>query len=98
MTEVIDNYTTTRNKIFSNGLGATKGQSGDVSMMLKTGMEVAQGYTVFNYGRPRAQKDTKYKDRTIVAGPGAHLAPKMVLSRNSKDKFGKDPPIKPKMR
>ena len=36
-------------KIPLNGLGTTKGKAGGLSMMLKTGMEVAQYYTVFKY-------------------------------------------------
>ena len=44
------NGTTTRDKISLNGLCTTKGESGGVSMMLKTGMEVPQNYTIFNYG------------------------------------------------
>ena len=46
---VLENDTTKTDKIHLNGLGMTKGESGDVSMMLKTVMEVAQYYTVFNY-------------------------------------------------
>ena len=46
--EVLDNDTTTRDKSYLNGLNMTKGESGGVSMMLKTGMEVAQHYNVFN--------------------------------------------------
>ena len=44
--EVLDINTTTREKSHLNGLG----ESGGVSMMLKTVIEVAQDYTVFNYG------------------------------------------------
>ena len=43
-------------------------------MMMKTGMEVAQDYTVFDYGPPRPQKDINPQDRTIVAVPGVNLA------------------------
>ena len=46
--EVIDNDTTTRDKISLNGLWGTKGESGGVSMMLKIGMGVSQDYNVFN--------------------------------------------------
>ena len=35
---IIDNYTTTRDKISLNGLGMEKGKSGDISMILKTGI------------------------------------------------------------
>ena len=45
---VLDNNATTRDKSYLNGLNMTKGESGGVSMMLKTGMEVAQHYYVFN--------------------------------------------------
>ena len=48
--EVIDNDTTKRAKIYLNGLDMTKGESGSAYMMIKTGMVVAQYYTVFNYG------------------------------------------------
>ena len=46
--EVLDNDTTTRNKIYLNGLGITNGEYLGVSMMLKTRIELAQDYTVFN--------------------------------------------------
>ena len=36
-------------------------------MTLRTGMEVAQDYTVFNYRPPRPQKYVKSQDITIVA-------------------------------
>ena len=38
-------------------------------MMLKTGMEVAQYCTIFNYGTPRRQKDLNSQDKKIVTGP-----------------------------
>ena len=50
--EVLDNDNTTRDIFLLNGSGITKGKSGGVSMMLKTGMEVAQYYTILNYGPP----------------------------------------------
>ena len=50
--EVINNEITPRYKIFLNGLGMTKGKAGGLSMILKTGIEVAQYYTVSNYGTP----------------------------------------------
>ena len=49
---VLDNDITTRDKSHLNGLGTTKFESGVVSMMLKTGMELAQDYTVSNYRPP----------------------------------------------
>ena len=42
--EVIEKDTTERYKISINGLEMTKGESGGVSMMRETGMEVAQYY------------------------------------------------------
>ena len=47
---VLENDTTKTDKFSLNGLGMTKGESGGVSMMLKTVMEVAQDYSVLNYG------------------------------------------------
>ena len=60
--------------------------------MLKTGMEVAQDYIVFNYGPPIPQKYLNPQDRTIVASPGMKLAPKFVLPEHSKEKAVKKPP------
>ena len=54
--EVLDNDTKPIDKIYLNGLGTTEGKSGGASIMLKTGMEVAQYYTVFNYGPPIPHK------------------------------------------
>ena len=39
-------------KISLNGLGMTKDKAGVLSIILKIGMEVAQYYTVLNYGPP----------------------------------------------
>ena len=50
--EVVDNETTPRDKISLNVLGTKKVKYGGTYMMLKTGMEVAQDYTIFNYGPP----------------------------------------------
>ena len=47
-----------------------KGTSGGLSMILKTRLEVAQDYTVFNYVPPIPQKDLKSQDIKILAGPG----------------------------
>ena len=58
-------------------------------MVLKTGMELAQDYTVFNYRPPRPQKDLKSQDRTIVAGPGMKSVPNFLLPGNSKEKVSK---------
>ena len=90
--EVLDNDTTTKYKSYLNVLGMTKGESGGVFMMLKTGMEVAQDYTAFNYGPPRPQKYLNPQDRKIVAGPGMNLAQKFVLPGHSKEKVGKETP------
>ena len=49
---VIDNAMAPRDKIYLNGLGMIKGKSGGLSMMMKTGMEVAHNYTVFEYTHP----------------------------------------------
>ena len=57
--EVLENDITPRDKNSLNGIGTTKGTSGGASMMLKTGMEVAQDHTVFNYGPPIPQKHLK---------------------------------------
>ena len=61
-------------------------------MMMKTGKEVAQDYTILDYIHPVPQKDIKSQDITIVAGPGVNLAPKFVLLGNSKEKVGKETP------
>ena len=59
--KVNKNVMKTGDKIPLHGLGTTKVKSGGVSMMLKTGTEMAQYYTVFNYITPRTQKDINYK-------------------------------------
>ena len=69
-----------------------KVKSGGVSMILKTGIELAQEYTFFNYGPPRPHKDINYQDITIVAWPGFNLAPIFFLPGNSKEKVGKETP------
>ena len=58
-------------------------------MMLKIGTEVAQGYTVVNYGPTIPQKYLKYQDRTIVAWPGMKLAPIFFYQGTSKIKLGR---------
>ena len=68
----------------------TKVKSGGAYMMLKTGMEVAQDYTVFNYGSPKSQKFLKYQYMTIVSRPGVNPAPKFVLPGHRKEKFQKE--------
>ena len=61
-------------------------------MMLKTGMEVAQYYNVFNFVPPRPQNNVNSQDRNIVAGTGLNLAPKCFLPVSSKQKVGKETP------
>ena len=90
--EVLDNDTTTRDKSDINGLGMKKVEYGGVSIMMKTGMEVAQYYTVFNYGPPIPKQDLNIQDITLVAGPGMNPAQKFVLPEHNKEKFGKEPP------
>ena len=67
-------------------------ESGGVLMMMKIGMEVAQDYTVFNYGPSIPQKYLNLQDRSIVARPGMKPSPKYFLPGNRKKKVGKDPP------
>ena len=86
MREVLGNDISPRYKISLNGLGITKVKSGGFSIMLKTGLEVDQDYTVFNYVPPSPHKYLKSQYRTIVAGPGINLAPTFFLPGNIKDK------------
>ena len=46
--EILENETTTRDKISLNGLGTKKCKYGGASMMLKTGMEAAKDYNFSN--------------------------------------------------
>ena len=62
-------------------------------MMLKTGTEVAQDYTVLKYGPQRPQKDLNTQERIIVAQPGMIPATKFALPWHIKEKVGKEPPI-----
>ena len=50
--KVLENDTKNRCKMILNALGNTNGESGGVSMMLKTGIEVDQDYSFFNYETP----------------------------------------------
>ena len=61
-------------------------------MMTKTGMEVSQYYTVFNYGPPIPHKELNHQDITIVAGTGMKPAPQISPPGQSKEKVGKEPP------
>ena len=65
----------------------TKGKSEVLSMILQTGMEVAQDYTVFNYGNPIPQKDLKPQGRTIVAQAVMKPASKLLFPGNTKEKI-----------
>ena len=62
--------------------------------MMKIGLEVAQDYTVFNYGPSIPQKELNPQDITIVARPGIKPSPKYFLPGNSTEKVGRDPPPK----
>ena len=80
---VIDNDTATRSKIHLKVLWATKCESGGVAMMRKTGIKVAQDYTIFNHVLQIPYNNVNYQDITIVTGIGVNLALKCVLSGNS---------------
>ena len=84
--EVLENDITPRDEISLNGLGMKKGKSGGLSMMSKTGMEVAQYYTVFNYVPQIQHKNLKYQDRTIVDQAGMKPSPKTFLPGHRKEK------------
>ena len=61
----------------SQSIRGEKGESRCVAMMLKTGIKMANYYTVFNYGPLIPQKNIKSQDITIVAGKGNNLAPNL---------------------
>ena len=90
--EVIDNDTTPRDNIFLNVLGVKKCKSGGASMMMKTGMEVYQDYTVFNYGLPRPQKDLKSQDITMISRPWNQLAQQFFSQVTVKRVLRRKPP------
>ena len=79
-------------KFYPNGLGVIKGEFGGVYMIMKTGMEVAQGDSVFNYGPLIPQKDIKSQDRKIVAGLGMKPAPIFFSQVTTKRTLGRKPP------
>ena len=87
--EVIEIDTTIRDKNAFSGLGMTKHKSGRVSVMMKTGMEVSQDYTVFNYGPSIPHKYVNHQERKKVPGLGVKTALRFVLPGNSNDKVGK---------
>ena len=89
---VLDNDITPRYNISLNGLGIKKGKSGGLSLMLKTGMEVSQYYTIFNYVPPSPHKDLKYQGRTIVARAVIKTAPKTFNQGTAKRKLQRNPP------
>ena len=60
-------------------------------MMLKTVMEVAQYYIVFNYGPPIPQKYLNTQDRTIVSGPGMNPEPIFFSQGTAKRNLGIKP-------
>ena len=71
-----------------------KVESIGVAMILKTGIKVAQYYTVLKYGPLRPQNNVKSQDRTIVSDTGVDLETTTFLPGNSKEKVGKEiPPI-----
>ena len=53
-------------------------------MMLKTGVELAHEYTVFNHGSPRQMNNVMYLDIMMFSGRGFNSAPKLVFPGNSK--------------
>ena len=60
-------------------------------MIMKTVIEVAQGYTDFNYIPPRTNKYVKYQCRKIVAG--TEVKPKKKFYQGTaKRKLIKTPP------
>ena len=71
-----ENYIAPRDKISLNGLGMTKDKARGLSMMMKTGLNVAQDHTVLNYGPSNPLKKLKSQDRTIVSGTGFNLVKK----------------------
>ena len=69
-----------------------KVESIGVAMILKTGIKVAQYYTVLKYGPLRPQNNVKSQDRTIVSDTGVDLETTTFLPGNSKEKVGKEIP------
>ena len=70
----------------------TEVKSRGASMKMKIGMQVAQGYTIFNYRPQRLHKDLRYQDRKMVTGIGVKLAPFFFSQGISKRKLGNNPP------
>ena len=60
--------------------------------MMKTGMEVSQYYTVFNYRPQIPQKELNTQCIKIVAGTGMKPEPKLVPPRHRKEKVGNETP------
>ena len=90
--EALEKYTTTRDKIYLNGLVMTKGKYGIVSMIPKTVMVVAQDCTVSDHGPPIPQIYLNPQDIMIVTGPGMKPAPKFFSWITKKRKLGRTPP------
>ena len=90
---VLDNDTTTRYRMYLNGSGVKKLQSIRVYVILQTGMELAEYFTILNYAIPRPQNESKSKDRRTVAGKGVKPAPTFVLPSNNKGRVVKEPPL-----
>ena len=88
---VLDNELEPRDKISLNELVMTKCKARGLSMMLKTGMEVAQDYTVLNCGHPRPHKYLKSQGIKIMAQPRMNPEP-IVFTGHRKEKTEKDPP------
>ena len=61
-------------------------------MMMKTGMEVAHDYTVFNYIPPIPHKNLNYQYRTIVAGPGINPASNYFSWGTERRNLSRNPP------
>ena len=61
--------------------------------MLKTGMDVAEYFNVFNYGPPRQQKFMKCKDKETMAGTGVNPKSTLVLSGKLGGELDKNTPV-----
>ena len=57
--EVLDNDTISRDKISLNGLGVEKCESVGAYIILKTGIEVDQDYTIFQLRTPNTTERLK---------------------------------------
>ena len=67
------NYKKTRDRIYLDGLGVIKWvESGNLSRIFKSGVEVAEACTFLNQLPPRLNKGSELKYKLIVSGPGVH--------------------------